>query len=165
MIFRALFALALLASLPAHAVGPDERLVAKVAELSEWIEANTDYSLSRRHDLPIFLFVSPPELAYAYAGNVENGAANTAAGLEPVALYNTGHMLLREDFDPDRDSQVLLHELVHHFQHYSGRKFRCVGEREEEAYRLQEQYAAEIGEPARVPNGLARLLFTACGGD
>ena len=60
---------------------------------------------------------------------------------ETYAVYDDASrsIYLHEDWNPARpgDSSILVHEMVHHMQNVSGRKFACGGEREKEAYNAQ----------------------------
>jgi hypothetical protein len=55
-------------------------------------------------------------------------------------------MYVRDDLTLERDDQVLLHELVHHFQWMSDRQYDCPGAREAEAYEVQKSYAEAVGQ-------------------
>ena len=55
-------------------------------------------------------------------------------------------MYVRDDLTLEHDDQVLLHELVHHFQWMSDRQYDCPGAREAEAYEVQKSYAEAVGQ-------------------
>jgi len=53
---------------------------------------------------------------------------------------------------------MLLHELVHHLQDESGRKFECLALREREAYVLQTAFVKETG-VGETPNDMFMLML------
>ena len=64
------------------------------------------------------------------------------------------------------EMSVLAHEMVHHLQNLDGRKFACPGEREAEAYAVQERWLAQFGTSLGEAFGLNRLtlfVLTRCG--
>ena len=120
-------------------VGPSPELLDRVGVLSRWIADNSDYEKAPAL-APIFIWLSPPELRYLESGDfTEAGQAQREH--VPLAIYSNRVMFLHEDFDLVRDDQILMHELVHHFQWANGRTYPCVGAQEKEAYELQQRYA------------------------
>jgi hypothetical protein len=60
---------------------------------------------------------------------------------------------------------ILVHEMVHHAQNLSGRRYDCAGAREAEAYAVQERWLALHGRSLEVEfeiNPLTRFVLTTC---
>ncbi|MDX2028937.1 MAG: DUF6647 family protein [Alphaproteobacteria bacterium] len=83
-----------------------------------------------------------------------NTRLKSAMGLEGVqqaramAAYLPGQIVINNlAWDPEslRSQSYLVHELVHHAQLLSGRKYACHAAKESEAYRLQNQWLVEHG--------------------
>ena len=144
----------------AQSIGPSAEMVDRVRELSDWIVDNSDYVAVPEKD-PIYIYLSGAELRYMATGNVAK-AHEPDTGFNYLALYSTSTMFLREDFELGRDDQILLHELVHHFQWANGHDQSCLGKLEREAYELQTRYAESIGEEPDIPNPLALVFITTC---
>ena len=119
----------------------DSGFIARAWQLHDWIVARAGYEPLDR--LPTFLFVSTSELNYLALNETENGYSGETRSIEGV--YASSIVFLREDFALGKDDDVLLHELVHHFQEMTGAEFTCVGESELQAYRLQARFVTETG--------------------
>ena len=76
---------------------------------------------------------------------------------------------LGSEYSKIAQQSILVHELVHHMQYESGKYFRCRGEKEEEAYDLQNQWLIEQGEKGVQEtlklNGLFLMMITSCTND
>lgn len=80
-----------------------------------------------------------------------------------VGLYVPGAVVLSPDvWNPYSKPAVsyLIHEIVHHIQFMSGRRFACEDEREIEAYRLQNAWLAELGHPPLHDEGWVKARFS-----
>jgi hypothetical protein len=119
----------------------DTGFIARAWQVHDWIVAHTDYEPLER--LPTFLFVSSGELNYLALNDTEAGYSGETRSIEGV--YASSIVFLSDGFQIGRDDDVLLHELVHHFQEMSGSPLECVGAREPEAYRLQGEFVNETG--------------------
>lgn len=95
----------------------------------------------------------------------------TALGLHGVqqaramAAYIPGEVILNHiiwDRNSKQSTSYLVHELVHHAQFFSDKKYACDNAKEREAYELQNQWLAEQGEP---PAATERFIdeVSACG--
>jgi hypothetical protein len=70
-----------------------------------------------------------------------------------MAAYIPGRIIVNNiiwDADSVRAQSYLLHELVHHAQMLSGKKYPCHLAKEQEAYTLQNRWLAEMGEDEAV---------------
>lgn len=136
---------------------------ALVAAQAGWIVENSRYDPPAR--MPVFVFVSQRELEYLRTGKTGylTGQLQRGKGIATLAVATPGVIFLSEQFALPRDRQILLHELVHHFQDQAGREFACIGRAEAEAYRLQREYAVTIGEAPMVPGPLMLSFITTCG--
>lgn len=64
-----------------------------------------------------------------------------------LGLYSADVVYISEDC-PLSDAfcvSILVHEMVHHYQDHSDREYACLGEREEEAYRIQQLWLKHRG--------------------
>jgi hypothetical protein len=114
-----------------------------------------------------------PEIATATPERMRElryGPDAPAASLTVVALYDDAArtILLPEGWTGESPAEmsVLVHEMVHHMQNLSGRRFACAAEREAEAYRVQEEWLGLFGdtlEAAFELNPLTLMLLTRCG--
>lgn len=129
-----------LASTPSYAVVEDGTHVDQndVWPLMEWVEAKVN--------------VRVPGLPVVTASGTR---LKTALGLQGIqqarsmAAYIPGQVILNNiawDRESVRSSSYLVHELVHHAQFFSSKKYACNNEKEREAYVLQNQWLAERGE-------------------
>lgn len=112
--------------------------------LMMWIGANS--TLPFTTEVPDIERVSAEQMHYMALPGTSYDPASTQ---QILALYlDTGEVLyLQDGWAPDnpRDVSILVHELVHHMQAVAGRKYRCRGEQEKEAYDVQERFLASIG--------------------
>jgi hypothetical protein len=113
-----------------------------------------------------------PEIAYATPERIHELRHGTAepAALDVVAIYDDEARTIRlpEGWTGGSPAEmsVLVHEMVHHAQNLSGRRFACPGEREAEAYMIQERWLALFGETLEGAFGIdpmTRLVLTRCG--
>jgi hypothetical protein len=91
--------------------------------------------------LPVLDFRSPRALLL-----LRHGSHAEPAGSEVVSLYDTASeaILLPSGWTgaSPAESSVLVHEMVHHLQHHSGRKYPCAQSKEELALMAQEAWLA-----------------------
>jgi hypothetical protein len=92
-----------------------------------------------------------------------------AMGLEGVrqarsmAAYVPGQVVLNNliwDEESVRSVSYLVHELVHHAQMFSNKRYPCPEAKEYEAYTLQNQWLAEQGEDPIVTVGFIKQMAT-----
>lgn len=151
----------------AHSSGdgmlPDAVLV---QGLTDWIVAQTGWPAPA--ELPQIRFTSRADMAALHAG--AGSASLSAPGRDGVeALYDSARGIIH--LSPDwRATPVhlsaLVHELAHHLQAQSGRRFGCVGLREGEAYAVQGAWLEQFGETLESSFGINRLMLfvlTTCG--
>jgi hypothetical protein len=131
-----------------------EGFAERVAELVQWIAANSDYAPQLRHP-PRFMFLSPDQIRHTFSGAAMGYRSETSS---VRAAQTNGTIYLPETFTLGRDDYVLVHELVHHLQDESGKKFECLAAREREAYILQTKFVQERG-VGEVPNDMYMLLL------
>jgi hypothetical protein len=65
------------------------------------------------------------------------------------AAYQLGRIYLPHYYS--EDMPLLVHEMVHHAQVISARKYECTNAKEREAYQLQNSFAIKFGYSMRVP--------------
>ena len=131
--------------------GPD--FVRKVERLMHWIADHSNLEVPDRQ--PAFLFVSVETINYVATGSRYKGDTTLEAAFSPT---DAGIVFLPSSGYTD---DVLLHELVHFMQLTNGRLASCMGDLEQEAYRLEEAFTAEtgIGDPIAP---ISRILATVC---
>lgn len=127
-------------STPSYAVVEDGTHVDQndVWPLMEWVEAQTG--------------VKVPGLPTVTASGTR---LKTAMGLQGIqqarsmAAYIPGQVIINHviwDRTSVRSTSYLVHELVHHAQFFSNKKYACNNEKEREAYEMQNKWLAERGE-------------------
>lgn len=139
-IYAAVVALLLTYAAPAHAAAPSEAFQKRVEELVRWIAEHSDYPVTVQK-MPEFVFLPPWEIS-RISRTVSLGYKTPS---DVWAAQSTGTIYLPDSFALGRDDYVLVHELVHHLQDEAGKKFRCIAEREHEAYTLQIKFTEETG--------------------
>lgn len=139
-ITKAVAIAALLWSTAAHAV-PSEAFKSRVEELVAWIAKHSSYPPTLQRT-PEFRFLSLWEISRIRSKPATLGYRTPA---ETQAAQSAGTIYLPDNFALGRDDYVLVHELVHHLQDEAGKKFRCIAEREHEAYTLQIKFTEETG--------------------
>jgi hypothetical protein len=146
-------ALLLSAAAPSRASVP-EGFLERVNELVRWIAARTDYppELNR---IPRFVFLSPEAIRHDFS-RASLGYSDETSSVR--AAQTAGTIYLPNNFTVGRDDFILLHELVHHLQDESGKRFECLATREREAYALQSQFVLETGR-GDMPNDMFMLLL------
>jgi hypothetical protein len=153
---------ALALSLPAIAAPPgvpDDAFLKKAEELAQWIDDHSDFGPMPRH--PAYVFLPQGTIQYMYF--VGSGLEYTGREHNQiVAMYHDGWMILDETFDPEKNADVLLHELVHHMQFVEKREYRCLGEAERVAYDLEAQFSAETGIASVRLDPLMLMFITSC---
>ena len=133
---------------------PPDGFTQRVAELVDWIAAQSAYSPHVRHP-PTFVFLSPDRIRHAFSGSAMGYRSETSS---VRAAQTNGTIYLPETFTLGRDDYILLHELVHHLQDESGKQFECLAAREREAYVLQTKFVQQHG-AGEVPNDMYMLLL------
>ncbi len=113
-----------------------------VGELLDWVSDHTKYDVATvRSDVP--------EISFCRTGdNIVYHDEHMIVESDTEALYDTRNrkIYLVGTWNADRpnDVSVLLHELIHAVQ-FDNRTWRCLGQPEWEAYKLQEKWLAERG--------------------
>lgn len=106
----------------------------------DWIVANSRYT--DEVSLPAFVMLPRATLNYIFYSQLVGGYQ----GQDCVnAIYVPHIILLAEDFELAACSDILVHELVHHFQFITRVPFRCTAESEREAYEIQAKWTRETG--------------------
>lgn len=126
---------------PAHA-GTEIVPYSTVRPLMEWVSNKTGIFIQF---VPA-VFVSR-EMMVAKIGDPQRLSAMARA------LYVPNQVVIDEEFWDAEDTRTvsfLLHELVHHAQYVSGKRYQCNNAKEWEAYRLQNEWLAEQGLDAAV---------------
>jgi hypothetical protein len=119
---------------------PPDRFLQRIAEISDWIVAHSDYPPGLAP--PVTVLLPRATLNYVFYSQMVGGYR----GQDCInALYLPHVLLLADDLAETECSDTLVHELVHHFQFVTGRAFRCTAEAEREAYELQAQWTRETG--------------------
>jgi hypothetical protein len=132
---------------------PDADFAAKVDGLMHWIAERTYLEVPDYQ--PAFLFLPIDTINYVAVGSHYSGANPIKALFSPT---DAGLVLLpAEGFTDD----MLLHELVHFMRMTSGRGPICIGDLENEAYNLQDQFTAETGIGEPVPP-MTRIIASMC---
>lgn len=118
--------------------------------LMEWVTAHTGIFVKY---VPA-VFVSR-QMMMAKIGDPQRNAAMARA------LYVPNQVVIDDEFWDESDTRTvsfLLHELVHHAQYVSGRKYPCNNAKEWEAYRLQNMWLQEQGlDPAVDEDWIAHM--------
>jgi hypothetical protein len=141
-------------------------LEALAAALAAWVAQAMAEPLPAA--LPRIVFGPRREMAALRTG--QEPEAQEARPLEVVALYDdagqTVHLPEGWTGATPAEMSVLAHEMVHHLQNLDGRKFACPGEREAEAYAVQERWLAQFGTSLGEAFGMNRMalfVLTRCG--
>lgn len=131
-----------------------EILLQRIGELVRWISQHSDYPSSLA-TTPRLVFLPPDTIRHGF-GRSSMGYSKDTSGVR--AAQSDGTIYLPNTFTLGRDDFMLLHELVHHLQDESGRKFECLAEREREAYRLQTRFVEET-QSGDSPNDMFMLML------
>lgn len=152
----ALLMLLLLLTVKAFADHRVAQINSKLPELYKFISDHSDYTTT---NVPAFKlqFKSAKQLMEIYYGPLANSSNDSLFAVQ--AVYSGGTMILRDDFDIDSMSHVLLHELVHHVQFMSGRAFECRQAMEWEAYDIMDKYVEHSGVGEKT-DPLFKMLMT-----
>ena len=119
---------------------PPEAFLREAEAMLDWIVANSRYT--EKVSLPAFVMLPRATLNYIFYSQMVGGYK----GQDCVnAIYVPHIMLLAEDFELAACSDILVHELVHHFQFITRVPFRCTAEAEREAYEIQAKWTRETG--------------------
>jgi hypothetical protein len=147
-------ALALASGVSAQAPVSHEAMQQRVEELVRWISANSDYPPTLERS-PQFVFLAPETIRHGFSNSSLGYSVDTSS---VRAAQIKGTIYLPNTFALGRDDYMLLHELVHHLQDESGRKFECLAMREREAYALQMAFVQETG-VGLMPNDMFMLML------
>lgn len=126
----------------------------RVEELVRWISSKSNYPATLRQ-MPEFVFMPPQMIRQAFSRSAM-GYSDQSSSVRAVQVKGT--IYLPDTFLLGKDDYMLMHELVHHLQDESGRKFGCLAEREREAYVLQTQFVEETG-TGEAPNDMFMLML------
>jgi hypothetical protein len=149
-----IIAILLAGSAPVRADAPSAAFQKRVDELVRWIAANSDYPVALKK-APNFVFQSAAVIRQRFSGAALGYSADTSS---IMAAQSGGAIYLLDTFELGRDDYILLHELVHHLQDENGKTFKCIAEREREAYLLQSRFVAETG-TGEAPNDMYMLML------
>jgi hypothetical protein len=133
---------------------PPEGFYNRVTELAGWIAAHSSYAPDFKRS-PNFVFLTPEQIRHTFSGAALGYKSDTSA---VRAAQARGTIYLPDTFMLGRDDYILVHELVHHLQDESDKRFECLAMREREAYALQTQFVQETG-VGEVPNDMFLLLL------
>lgn len=127
------------AATPLRASNVDAELI---DGLIDWIGGNSDYDVS-------LLRTAPPDVFVCDSGDdIDYEGRDLIVDPELRGLYDlvNHRIVLTEPWDPGdpRHLSTLLHELIHAVQ-WASKDWRCIGEPEWEAHKLQETWLAEQG--------------------
>jgi hypothetical protein len=150
----AVLAISVSCAVPAPATEPDKSFHLRVRELVHWISQHSDYP-SALATAPRLVFLPPDTIRHGFGRSSMGYSKDTRA---VRAAQSDGAIYLPDTFTLGRDDFMLLHELVHHLQDESGRKFECLAEREREAYRLQTRFVEET-QTGEAPNDMFMLML------
>jgi hypothetical protein len=123
-------------------------------DLVRWIAARSDYPPELKR-APRFVFLSPEAIRHGFSRSSLGYSDETSS---VRAAQTGGTIYLPDNFTLGRDDYILLHELVHHLQDESGKRFECLAAREREAYALQSRFVQETG-LGEAPNDMFMLLL------
>jgi hypothetical protein len=155
MVRVAVFVVALVFPAASTGAAPSsEVLLQRIGELVRWISARSDYPPVLA-TVPRLVFLPPDTIRHGF-GRSSMGYNEDTRGVR--AAQADGAIYLPDTFTLGRDDFMLLHELVHHLQDESGRKFECLAEREREAYRLQTRFVEET-QTGDAPNDMFMLML------
>lgn len=112
--------------------------------LMVWISANTNYEFYR--EAPNVTYVSYETLHHMQFGDKVPFDKNKPI-VDALYVFEQETIYLPLGFKPDSPTQlaVLVHELVHHIQTLSERKWPCPAAMELEAYSIQEKFLRSMG--------------------
>lgn len=112
--------------------------------LMVWVGANSGYEINN----------TPPDVAYKSYQQLHNIMFADKLAFDPnniivQALYldETETIYLPVGFTPDTPEKVatLVHELTHHMQNLSAKKYKCQAAKEPEAYDMQDKFLNTMG--------------------
>lgn len=141
-------------SASAQAAPAADALTERVGELVRWISERSEYPPTLAA-APRFVFLPPQTIRHGFSQSSMGYSSETSS---VRAAQSRGMIYLPDTFQLGRDDYILLHELVHHLQDESGRRFECLATREREAYRLQAEFVDETGAGEK-PNDMFMLLL------
>jgi hypothetical protein len=150
----ALVAAMALVCAPALAEPSADAVQRRAEELVRWIAAQSDYSGTLKQS-PRFVFLPAAQIRHLFSRTSMGYAAETST--VQAAQYG-GAIVLPDTFELGRHDHILVHELVHHLQDESGRRFDCLAEREREAYKIQIAFVRETG-IGETPNDMFMLML------
>lgn len=117
----------------------EDILTQHLRKANEYVLAHTRY---RTHRLPKVVWLSSAEMAKAGADDDEVCPDNSGEVID--AREADGIMYLTKDkFEPGRDDQIIVHELVHFQQETNPNVSHNLGILEKEAYGIEAQYVKD----------------------
>ena len=133
-----------------------ETISALVENLDDWIDVHSEYA--RHPDAPEIQWINRAQAARLQT-TAQTAKLETTRGLyDPEA--GTIYLVRPWDRRKPYDVSVLLHELIHHRQTKTGHWY-CPGAQEQDAYKLQDAWLAQLGLRADV-NWIAVILEAGC---
>ena len=146
-----------------------------ILSLMLWIASVTGYHIQ---SIPEVTYLTHKELVYklydceklTYDNEYWCKSPRKDSNILGIYNHDTQRIHIRKDIHFYHSktvyASILLHELVHHMQWESKKEFRCRGEKEEEAYDLQDKWLKEQGEKGVIEslnlNGLFLLMISTC---
>lgn len=140
---------------PAAARPSQAELDAAIARLTPFVQLVTGYKVAAK---PRFVFRSQIELDKMYFGEDWKPTIKNWIG----ALAKNNVVFLNEDFELGRDDYILVHELTHVLQFENGKAEGCAGEREPEAYRVQDIFVAATGRGVKSDPFTVAVIAMSC---
>ena len=125
-----------------------------------WLGNNTDIVIDNTY-IPEIIFISPTEIC-KFIQEKENCSTVAFYYLKDRSIYLPDHW----SKDNVVHKSILLHELVHHFQHINNTNFQCPRHQEKQAYEIQFAFLEENGidDPKKAISlgDLMHLILTNC---
>ena len=125
-----------------------------------WLGNNTDIVVDNTY-IPEIILISPTEIC-KFIQEKENCSIVAFYYLKDRSIYLPDHW----SKDNVVHKSILLHELVHHFQHINNSSFQCSRHKEKQAYKIQFTFLEENGidDPKKAISlgDLMYLVLTTC---
>lgn len=120
-----------------------------VRVLAAWL--SEEFNLPTVHSLPDIIFIPQSQLRAFRARDVpsDQWGSITSMGSEILAIYDAKNrtIILRDGWSGETPAELseLVHEMVHHVQSVTGKKFACEQEREALAFAAQQKWLEKFG--------------------
>jgi len=140
---------------------------ALLSTIVTWLSIH--FALPAIHEHPRIEFVPPVQMAALRYRGLAGRHASLHAANSIVALYHRERKIiyLAEGWNARTPAEisVLVHEMVHHLQSFSGETYGCAQEMEKPAYRAQAQFLEQYGTSLEREfgiDGLTLIVRTNC---